>query len=91
MVLAHLIYHFNEKQGTVLEKNNYIFDSDTTNIICDDINLSIYNYNNIITRLRKFGVIQGKIRSRTLHSIFQDIVPSDFGYTLTINFLFDEH
>lgn len=90
VVLANLIYHYNHTPGTAKEKNKYLFDFEMTNKICEDARLSLYNYTNTTCRLRKFGVIQGKMLERTLHPVFQNVIPTKKGYSLTINFVFPD-
>jgi hypothetical protein len=71
--------------NTPLEKNKYIFSNDVSNIIMDKYNMTVYAYNNILWRLRTFGIIQGKRNSRSLHKVFYMEQPNN-NYDLIIKF-----
>ena len=88
-IIADLMYYYSiAPQKTPLEKNQYIFGFDVTNVIMDKYNINVYNYNNLIGRLRKFGVIQGKRKSRVLHPIFYMEPFAESGYEVTIKFIY---
>lgn len=87
-VIGELMYAYaTSTMATPLEKNRYIFSDKVSNYIMEKYNITIYNYNNLLWRLRTVGVIQGKRNSRTLHPVFYMEIPDDY-YELTIRFNF---
>ena len=90
-VLSSLMYHYSHAPyDTTEDKNRYIFSIEMSYNIMEEKNINMFYYNNILSRLRKYGIIIGKRNKRMLHPIFYVHPLTKEGYTQRLHYVLKE-